>query len=102
MPITVNCACGKKYPVKDEFAGHRVKCPGCGQVLTIPGVQKNAPAAANSHTTASPRTLTDFQMDADDGATVKKPEKKKGGKGALFAVLGCGCLLVVLGTGLVG
>src|SRR5262245_4400963 len=40
MPIQVKCpngACGKTFAVKDEFAGRRAKCPGCGGVLTIPG-----------------------------------------------------------------
>lgn len=36
MPISVQCACGKKLQVKDELAGKRGKCPACGQVLNIP------------------------------------------------------------------
>ncbi len=107
MPITVNCACGKQYPVKEEFAGQRIKCPDCGQVLTIPGTKKNAPSDANGHTkpnmsTGSVSTLNDFQLDEldelDDATPMVRAPKKKGGKGMVFAVLGCGCLMVVLGT----
>jgi hypothetical protein len=36
MPILVSCKCGKKLRLKDELAGKRVKCPGCGQCLAVP------------------------------------------------------------------
>jgi hypothetical protein len=36
MPIPFSCECGKKLQAKDEFAGKRLKCPGCGKILTIP------------------------------------------------------------------
>jgi hypothetical protein len=36
MTINVTCQCGKRIAVKDEFAGKRVKCPGCGGPLLIP------------------------------------------------------------------
>jgi hypothetical protein len=39
MPIPVGCQCGKKFQAKDELAGKKVKCPGCGNVLTIPQPQ---------------------------------------------------------------
>ncbi len=34
--IPAACLCGKKLRVKAELAGRRVKCPACGQVLTVP------------------------------------------------------------------
>lgn len=45
MPIRVTCDCGKVYHFKDEFAGRRAKCPACGIVLTIPGVDQ-APSSS--------------------------------------------------------
>ena len=36
MPITVTCKCGKKLSAPDEAAGHRVKCPHCGEVTSVP------------------------------------------------------------------
>ena len=36
MPIRATCTCGKSVQAKDELAGKRVKCPGCGQPLVIP------------------------------------------------------------------
>ena len=35
MAITVTCQCGKTLKAKDESAGKRAKCPGCGAILTI-------------------------------------------------------------------
>ena len=37
MSIIVACACGKSYPIKEQFAGQSVQCPGCKRVLSIPG-----------------------------------------------------------------
>jgi len=39
MAIKVTCECGKQLTVKDQFAGKRVKCPGCGGPLVIPLAQ---------------------------------------------------------------
>ena len=37
MSIRVTCNnCGKELNAKDESAGKKVKCPGCGDVLAIP------------------------------------------------------------------
>jgi len=103
MPITVNCTCGKQYPVKEEFAGQRVKCPDCGQVLTIPGIQGASANGASDDITAEPAVaeLDDLPA-ADDGADdmpIVEPVKKKGGRGLLYAFLGCGCVTVLLGGG---
>jgi hypothetical protein len=52
MPITAKCpnaACGKTLRVKDELAGKKVKCPGCGTIIALPAldvpVEVEAPAA---------------------------------------------------------
>src|SRR5262245_14748728 len=38
MPISFGChQCGKQLQARDEFRGRRLKCPGCGTILTIPG-----------------------------------------------------------------
>src|SRR6185437_10441866 len=36
MAITVVCACGKRFGAKDEHAGKRFRCPGCGGVVSVP------------------------------------------------------------------
>src|SRR5690348_6976094 len=37
MPRIVKCSCGKQMRVKDELIGKRVKCPGCGKGVVVPG-----------------------------------------------------------------
>lgn len=32
MPIDHTCGCGKKFRLKDEFAGKKFRCPACGAV----------------------------------------------------------------------
>jgi hypothetical protein len=39
VPISVRCDnpdCGKSLRVKDELAGRRVKCPSCGEIVSVP------------------------------------------------------------------
>ncbi len=35
MAIKIICLCGKKFSVKDELAGKKVKCPACQKVLSL-------------------------------------------------------------------
>jgi hypothetical protein len=42
MPINLTCECGKKLAVKEEMAGRKVKCPGCGAVLVVPAISDSA------------------------------------------------------------
>ena len=37
MAIVFQCECGRPLRANPETAGKKTKCPGCGQVLTIPG-----------------------------------------------------------------
>ncbi len=42
MPIKVTCSCGKTLTAPDAAAGKRAKCPGCGQVITVPAPVQDA------------------------------------------------------------
>ncbi len=42
MPIAVTCPCGRKARVKDEFAGRKIRCPECREVLVVPKPAVNA------------------------------------------------------------
>ncbi|MGE0606295.1 MAG: hypothetical protein AB7O62_04145 [Pirellulales bacterium] len=46
MPIRTACSCGKVINAPDHLAGKRVKCPGCGQPLAVPGGGAPAQGAA--------------------------------------------------------
>lgn len=39
MPIQITCSCGRALRVRDEVAGKRARCPGCGNILLIPEPQ---------------------------------------------------------------
>ncbi len=44
--LAIRCApCGKPLKVKDEWAGQKVKCPGCGQLLAVPQLPLGVPSA---------------------------------------------------------
>ena len=36
MAIEMVCACGQRLKIRDEFAGRRLKCPGCQAILVAP------------------------------------------------------------------
>jgi hypothetical protein len=36
MSISVTCSCGRALRAKDEAAGKRVRCPGCGNAVEVP------------------------------------------------------------------
>src|SRR5436309_1301759 len=51
MSISIACPnCGKALRVKDEWAGRRATCPGCGTTFPVPGTAAapDAPIAANA------------------------------------------------------
>ena len=49
MSIEFSCECGKRFKVRDELAGRKGKCDGCGAVLQIPAlVQKTAAPKVDS------------------------------------------------------
>lgn len=45
MPVPVTCVCGRAFTLKDEFAGRRLACPGCGTEIAVPAA---APVAAQA------------------------------------------------------
>ena len=44
MAISVQCACGQKYNVKDELAGKKLKCKKCGEGMRVPTPQRKPPS----------------------------------------------------------
>jgi hypothetical protein len=59
MPITVNCDCGHRFRVRDEYAGKRAQCPACGDPVLIP-MATFQPADSNE----SPGEFPHFQTEA--------------------------------------
>lgn len=42
MPISVVCDCGQKFRAKGDAAGRSFKCPGCGDLITVPSPELQA------------------------------------------------------------
>lgn len=68
MPIVVVCAqCGHRAGAKEEWAGKRLKCPACGNSVTVPRPATPLPArcapGSQSSTVASPAWLADAALD---------------------------------------
>src|SRR5260370_31292003 len=36
MAILFTCSCGKRLKVADQFGGKRCRCPGCGEIRSVP------------------------------------------------------------------
>ncbi|HZY85203.1 MAG TPA: hypothetical protein VFE78_10260, partial [Gemmataceae bacterium] len=81
MPINVVCVCGQNYPVREEFAGQRIQCTQCGQVLTVPGAPVQAVTAPSRPSRLAPQPAPPPPREAEAPA----PRR------------GCGMLAVVLG-----
>ena len=59
MSISVQCpGCEKKLKTKDELAGKRIKCPGCGQVFQLPACRQAPVPADGGPTAATPASAT--------------------------------------------
>lgn len=75
--LVVPCACGVKLRVKDEVAGHRVKCPKCGEVIRAPktGSSPASAPAPVAPATAVPRAKAVATPSAAKPRAIPRPEK---------------------------
>lgn len=84
MPIRVKCpnaSCGKVMNVKDELAGKKGKCPGCGGVLPIPKASAPAPAPAKKKVDDDEEDSSPYEMaDKPDPKAAEEEAKKKARK----------------------
>jgi len=65
MPIQFSCTCGKQLRTKEENAGKRVKCPGCGEAVAVPK-PRAAPAPATAPA-AAPSAADKIRFQCDCG-----------------------------------
>src|SRR5580700_7152378 len=88
MSLTVTCPdCDKTLRVKDEFAGKKLRCPGCSTVISIPVKSDESddddfPGRADRSKQKRRPADDDFDDDDDDLPVPKarpkpKPVKKK-------------------------
>jgi hypothetical protein len=48
MAVRIECSCGGKYDLRDEFAGRVVSCPKCGSENTAPLLPGEAAVTAGT------------------------------------------------------
>jgi hypothetical protein len=82
MPIKVACKCGQQFAANDNLAGKRVKCPKCGQPLTIPAAGGQE-AKGQSPKAPSPKTQPAKDTKAAPKASPGKTAASTGGAGGM-------------------
>jgi hypothetical protein len=74
MSIDAACACGKRFRVKDEYAGRKGKCPACGNPVIIPKpVVKPAEPVGWDDLEA---LETSGSVQEDEGIAMAQPERR--------------------------
>jgi hypothetical protein len=106
--MLVTCSCGKTLKVRDELAGKRVKCPGCGQAILVeeeaarPTERKPARARDADREAAGPRRRPkrDEPPDEEEEAPPRrrKGARPEGSRAVLWFIL-VGVLVVAAGVG---
>jgi len=48
MAFLFTCACGKRLKVADQLVGKRCRCPGCGEIRSVPEARTADPEAARA------------------------------------------------------
>jgi hypothetical protein len=109
MSIELECTgCRRNLRVKDEMAGRKVRCPGCGKVMTVPalveelpvveGVEKPPEAEEEQSPAAPSRRRRRKARRPSEGGGVPGWLAPVGLSLLLFA-LGTGCLILAINTG---
>lgn len=53
MPIQFDCECGKPFNVDAKHAGRKLRCPDCGETLTVPGARARSVESSGEGPSAS-------------------------------------------------
>lgn len=112
MPINLACPCGKQLTAKDEFAGKRTKCPGCGTLLDIPQLPLKEPPLEVIEVPDEPpvkvaavRVIPEKDQETDDDDKPRRSKRRKktyrgrrsSGFNPAYGVLIGGIFLTILG-----
>lgn len=80
MPIRFRCSCGKQLQAREEFAGRQMKCPDCGQILTIPATStvEESEAAPPAEQIPSVEAVSTGVTESESGPPVLQPAPQEG------------------------
>jgi hypothetical protein len=84
MTIRFACECGQQLSAKDEYAGKRVRCSGCGEIQTVPEAN-SAPETESASAT--------IRLTCDQCGKVSQARAEHAGKKTKCP--GCGALLTI-------
>jgi hypothetical protein len=111
MAIAVSCSCGKHLRVNDDYAGRKIRCPGCDKILRVPDDSEEEDREEPSRRVRADRPLAkkaparrareDEEDYDDDEPEVRAPRRgrKQQKRSAVPLILGGVALLLVLGGG---
>jgi hypothetical protein len=101
MPIAVECECGRRFRVREEAAGRKVKCPDCGAGVWAPDTDAEPAVAAGPPRRARPPAgldeppRRDARRDDEGDDRPRKKKRKKSNAGLIVGLsVGGGLLLV--------
>ena len=95
MSISVSCSsCGKTFKTKEELAGKRVKCPSCGQVITV---SASRPPSHAKEISVLPVQAPDNSPPKTEAASPAVQERRRV-RWPLYAGLGAVALCLVSGV----
>ncbi len=102
MAETVSCpGCQTKLKLKPEYAGKKIKCPKCAQVIVVPGARgvtaaaPKAVAKAGKSVPAVPKAPPPLD---DEAAVATEPGRKKGRKSDMSPCPECGEMVDLAAT----
>ena len=94
MTIAISCpSCDRPLKVKDDLAGKRVKCPGCGEPVLVEVIDEAEPEAAIQE---KPRRKVVADDEPDDRPRKKKKKKKKSNMLLWIGLAGGAAFLLLL------
>ena len=89
MSISVTCKCGKRLKAKDELAGKRVRCPGCGKAIVLsvsPDSKPNVQARSQTNNKAGSQARN--TRTAGSNRRPHNPRLQRHSSNKLFWILG--------------
>lgn len=70
MPLNIDCPCGHNVRIPDEMATGRVKCPVCGELLSVTSPQPEPESVSKRKTSAEAAT----GKQADETSGMEEPD----------------------------